>query len=152
VKRLREALSGIDKVILDTSFVLPYVGVRIRELDVDVAVHLGNVERYYPYLLIPELMGVLIKVCRKMGFENITEDVLTRFNSLIYGGDIGLIYPDGEDIRLVYKLLGEGFNDIFDAILYSTSIRSGISILTLDKMLLEFLIDKGFYTGNIIVI
>lgn len=152
VKKLQEILSGVDSLILDTSFILPYVGIKVKEVDSEIFTQFKSVKLYYPYALIPELIGVIFKVSMRMGLEKIPNNALIRFNTIIYGGDIRLITPKSEDIEMAYNLVKKGLKDLFDALLYSTSIRTDIKIITGDRRLVEFLRENGLETRNIIMI
>ncbi len=152
VKRLQEILSGVNSLILDTSFILPYVGIKVKEVDSEIFTQFKSVKLYYPYALIPELIGVIFKVSMRMGLEKIPNNALIRFNTIVYGGDITLITPKSEDIEIAYNLIKKGLKDLFDALLYSTSIRTDIKIITGDRRLVEFLRENGLETRNIIMI
>jgi PIN domain nuclease of toxin-antitoxin system len=65
---------------------------------------------------------------------------------------INLIEPDSEDLRIIYTVSKKGWKDIFDSLLYATSIRKKLPLLTLDKEFVEFLANNGFDINNIIVL
>ena len=72
-------------VVLDTSFLLPYVGLKVKEIPSDVIELLEKVELYYPYIMISELIGMIFKVARRMRLRTIPEPALRSFNSIVYG-------------------------------------------------------------------
>ena len=151
-KRLREILLEVDSLILDTPFILPYIGIKVKELDRSILTLLEDIKLYYPYVLIPELIGVVFKVSRRMGLKEIPDEALTRFNYIVYGEHIHLITPESDDIKTAYNLIKIGLNDLFDALLYSTSIRTDMKLITMDRELIEFLKRRGLETKNIILI
>jgi len=152
VKKLQGKLSKVDKVIVDTSFLLPYVGLKVREISDEVMEWLKGIELHYPYAMIPELMGTVIKVARKMKLRSIPESALRGLNLIIYGGFIRLITPTDQDLSIAYDLVKSGLGDLFDAILYATSKRTGITAITLDEALIEFLKKHGLSTGNMLLL
>lgn len=141
-----------NRVILDTSFLLPYVGLKVKEISVEVMKWLENIDVYYPYAMIPELMGVVVKIARKKKLNTIPELALKGFNSIVYGDRVRLLTPVDHDLRIAYELVMKGLEDLFDAILYATSRRTGIKAVTLDEPLVEFLEKNGFKTDNIILL
>ena len=151
-RKLLGRLRKEGKVVLDTSFLLPYVGLRVKEIPDNVVELLKEVELYYPYAMISELIGVIFKVARKMGLRSIPELALRGFNSIVYGGVINLIYPVDRDLSIAYELIRSGLSDVFDAILYATSKRTGIKAVTTDKTLVDFLRARGFSIDNLILI
>jgi len=142
----------VSEVIVDTSFLLPYIGLRVKEVSYDVINELREIKIHYPYLMLPELIGAVIKVAKKMGLENIPRYALRSFNSLVYGDEINLITPTEEDLRIAYELVRAGLSDLFDAILYATAERTGIKALTMDEELIEFLRNHGFRVDNLILV
>jgi len=113
---------------------------------------LREIDQYYPYMMIPELVGVIIRVSRKMNVDSIPDQALKGFNSIVYGDSIRLIEPMDEDLSIAYDLTRRGLRDIFDAILYATSRRLGIKAITMDSSLVEFLKRNNFEADNIILI
>jgi len=140
------------KIILDTSFLLPYVGLRVKEVRTEIMNWLKEIDQYYPYMMIPELVGVIIRVSRKMTMDSIPDQALKGFNSIVYGDSIRLIGPMDKDLSIAYALMRRGLRDLFDAILYATSRRVGIKAITMDNSLVEFLKRNNFEADNIILI
>jgi len=66
------------------------------------------------------------------------------FNSIIFGGKINLIPPEGDDFA--YNSIKLGWNDVFDALLCATAKRLGIKALSLDRKFKKFLKEYGFET------
>ena len=144
VKKYREEYSE-RKIILDTTYVLPILGIEVEGLDRDILDHLIKYELYYPALLLVELKGVVLKEARKRGLESIPEQAIKGLNFLIYSGEINIVAPTGEDLKVMYELLRRGWKDIFDLSLYATAIRIDSRVLTMDKSFKKFLKDHGFH-------
>ena len=144
VKKYREEYSE-RKIILDTTYVLPLLGIEVEGLDRDILDHLIKYELYYPALLLVELESVVLKEARKRGLKSIPEQAIKGLNFLIYSGEINIVAPTGEDLKVMYELLRRGWKDIFDLSLYATAIRIDSRVLTMDKSFKKFLKDHGFH-------
>ena len=144
VKKYREEYSE-RKIILDTTYVLPILGIEVEGLDRDILDHLIKYELYYPALLLVELESVVLKEARKRGLKSIPEQAIKGLNFLIYSGEINIVAPTGEDLKVMYELLRRGWKDIFDLSLYATAIRIDSRVLTMDKSFKKFLKDHGFH-------
>jgi len=152
VRRLRKKLPRVSKVIVDTSFLLPYLGLKVKEVSDEVMDWLESVELHYPYVMVPEVIGVVIKKVRSMGLSAIPKEALQGFNTIIYGGFVNLIPPVDQDLSIAYGLIKRGLRDLFDALLYATSKRTGITAITVDEALLKFLRSNGFDTDNMVLL
>lgn len=151
-RRLPRELLEIDKAIVDTSLLLPYVGLKVRGLSEEAMKTISEMELYYPSIMIAELIGVMMREARRAGLSSIPKIALRNFNSIIYGEAIRIISPIDQDLEIAYTLITSGLNDIFDAILYSTSRRTGIKAITMDKALIEFLQQRNFNISNLILL
>ena len=147
---LSEGKIILNMSILNTSFLLPHL--RVKEVRTEIMNWLKEIDQYYPYMMIPELVGVIIRVSRKMTMDSIPDQALKGFNSIVYGDSIRLIGPMDKDLSIAYALMRRGLRDLFDAILYATSRRVGIKAITMDNSLVEFLKRSNFEADNIILI
>ncbi len=134
---------SVNKLILDTSFIVPLLGINISGQPL-VIKKLSGVKFLYPILMLPELIGVLFKILKKERVDTIPIEVLVSFDALIYGGLVELIPPDSSDVELVYELIKLGWKDVFDGILYATAEKLGVLALTLDVEFRNFLKKQGF--------
>ena len=100
-------------------------------------------ELYYPATLLVELKGVVFKEAKRRGLEELPEQVVEGFNSIIYAGVINITLPVGDDLKVTYDLVKLGWKDVFDAALYATALRLNAKALTIDKHFKEFLKDRG---------
>lgn len=89
-----------------------------------------------------ELIAVVIKETKKRNLENVPYEASRGLSYVL--SRINLIEPGSEDLRIIYTVSKKGWNDIFDLLLYSTSIRKKLPLLTLDKEFVEFLANNGF--------
>ena len=134
-----------NRFVIDTSYLLPLVGIEVEGLDDDTINKIFRLKLYYPSSLIPELVGVIIKEVKRNRLDEIPKEVVEGLNSIIYGGFVELIQLEGEDVKTIYDLIKDGCNDIFDAILYATGKRLGIKVLSMDKSFKKFLKEQGYY-------
>ncbi|MEM1626376.1 MAG: PIN domain-containing protein [Sulfolobaceae archaeon] len=135
-----------SELIVDTSFLLPYLGIKVKEIS---DLNLDDKKLYYPALMLTELFAVVIKEAKKVGLEDLPKEAIDGFLYINYG--INLIQPSEYDLSLAYKIIKKGWSDIFDAILYSTHVRTQLPVITLDRKFIEFLIKYNFDVKNIIL-
>ena len=152
VRRSRRKLPRVSKVIVDTSFLLPYLGLRVEEVSDEVMDWLESVELYYPYVMVPEVIGVVIKKARSMGLSAVPGLALQGLNTVVYGGFVNMVPLVNQDLSIAYDLVKRGLRDLFDALLYATSKRTGITAITVDEALLKFLRSGGFEASNMILL
>jgi len=130
---------------LDTSFLLPYLGIKVVGVDERDIVEITEKHKlYYPLLLLVELQGVVFKEARKRSLREIPEKAVDGFISLVYGERVEMLPPAEDDLNTSYDLILSGWNDIFDAILYAVSKRTKMRVLTMDTAFKNFLKEKGF--------
>lgn len=71
-------------------------------------------------------------------------------NAIPLGKSINLVMFEVSDMGMVYRLIGSGWSNIFDAILYATGRRLDIHILSADRNLI-FLKDLGMIMRFLLV-
>ncbi|MEM3692609.1 MAG: PIN domain-containing protein [Candidatus Bathyarchaeia archaeon] len=133
----------ILKVLLDTSFILPTLGIDTGEQVYKGLKKLSSLEAeiYYSRFSILESLWIATRIAKAQGFD--MERFSLGLRSLIEGSRY-LRVEEGSEIFLealrLYKL---GHRDMIDDILYATSAILDIQLLTLDVELLEFIKGKG---------
>jgi len=140
--------SGKTRILLDTTYLLPIVGVDVEGVEKVMVIlrrlrDRGAVELYYTELSIFEIVGKLSRT----GFDR--ERV-----------ELGLVSikewfaeakPTLKAWLKALELKRKGFRDLIDLLLYTTSLTNNIMFLTRDKELVEFLESIGENTGNIML-
>jgi predicted nucleic acid-binding protein len=135
------------KILLDTSFLLPIIGIRVREVE-DLLERLwtrykrGEVEVYYTELNILEIAWKLSKIhynpiAVKRGLMSIERNFVIaplKHTSLIKA----------------LELRRKNFRDLIDLLLYSIARENNLQFLTLDKELINFLESVGEDTNIIL--
>lgn len=128
------------RILLDTSFLLPMVGIRVREVEdllerLWVRCRRGEVEAYYTELNILEIAWKLSRirydpVAVKRGLMSIEKSftkALLKYTSLLKA----------------LELRKRGFSDLIDLLLYAIACESNLQLLTLDEALINFLKRTG---------
>ena len=131
------------RVLLDTSFLLPSLGVEVGR---EVAKGLKNLDEkeaeiYYSRYSVLESLWVVAGLLKNGEFDEKRFSLGLR--SITDGGRYRLLeegaHAYSEGLRL-YRL---GHRDMIDNILYASSISHGLRFLTLDKELKNFIEDIG---------
>ncbi len=141
-RKSRERYSG--EFLLDTSYVLPLVGIGVEGIDESIYDRILQQRLYYPLAMTAELAAVIAKEVKKAGLDEAPEEAVEGFNSIVFGKDINVVLPEGSDVSVACELIRQGWNDIFDALLYATGRRMGVRVLTLDKEFRKFLEKHGY--------
>ncbi|MFP3951389.1 MAG: PIN domain-containing protein [Candidatus Bathyarchaeia archaeon] len=127
------------KVLLDTSFLLPSLGVDVGE---DVAKGLNmlvdsDAEIYYSQFSILEALWVVIGLIKDGTFNSDMFSLGLR--SITEGNRYKEAHTDSHTFNEGLKLYRLGHEDIIDNILYATSVSHDLKFLTLDGELQRFI-------------
>lgn len=142
------------KAVLDTTYLLPFFGVRVRGLEADTVLKLRNelgAELLYPELLLPELAARIAKEMAKRKLRRLPQQASEALIALLLEVDISLVRPKKEHIETAIKLKALGHPDIFDCILYATALYEDAVLVTRDRELIKFLESHGLETDVIII-
>ncbi|AEM39709.1 PilT protein domain protein [Pyrolobus fumarii 1A] len=142
------------RLVLDTSFVLPFLGVNVRGIDPGIVEEYASqgYELLYPLLALPELLGVITRAAEKRGLGKLPREALEGIEALIRGEDVKLVEPRFEHIATALELRLRGHRDIFDCIFYSTALHEGAALLTADETLLKFIKAEGYDASIILLV
>ncbi len=106
---------------------------------------------YYPILALPEAYATLFKLLRRKRLGALPAGAVKGLALLHSGVVVKLVAPHALDASIAYRVLSAGWRDFFDAIIYATSQRLRLPLLTIDETFTDFLAEKGFETSNIIL-
>lgn len=145
---------GRRKAVIDTTYLLPFFGIKVRGLEAKDVLQLKDelrVDLYYPMLLLPELAAKIAREMAKRGLRKIPRQASEALTALLAETDVGLIEPRIEHIETAIMLKALGHPDIFDCILYATALHENAILITRDQELVEFLRANNLTTSNIVV-
>lgn len=131
------------RVLLDTSFLLPSLGI---DVEGDVAKGLkalagAQAEIYFSLFSILESLWVAGKFVRSATFDR--DRFSLGLRSIIEGGKYRKVEADSQVFDDALSLLMLGHKDMVDNILYASSSRFNLRFLTLDSELKEFIRARG---------
>ena len=135
------------KILLDSTYLLPIVGVKVEGID-DVLRALAEIWRerkaefYYTPFNMLEIMG---KIAKTEYDERIAYLGLSTISD-----EFKAIQPTVEGYLKAMELRRKGFKDIIDLLLYTTSLTRNTLFLTRDSELIRYLSNLGENIENII--
>ena len=130
------------KVLLDTSFILPTLGIDVGEEVEEKLKKLDEVdaEIYYSRISILESLWVAAKLMKNQAFD--MERFIQGLKSVMESGRYLKVEENAQTFIDALKLYELGHRDIIDDLLYAISINFGLKFLTLDTELREFIQSK----------
>ena len=135
------------KVLLDSTYLLPIVGVEVENVSKALRVlrklrKLGMLEVYYTPFNIVEILG---KISKMRYDRNIVLKGLTLIEE-----EFKLTYLTAEGYMKALELKSKGFKDLIDLLLYTTSLTRNLKFLTRDAALIDFLRNLGERMENLV--
>lgn len=130
------------KVLLDTSFILPTLGIDLGEEVEEKLKKLDEVdaEIYYSRISILESLWVAAKLMKNQAFD--MERFIQGLKSVMESGRYLKVEENAQTFIDALKLYELGHRDIIDDLLYAISINFGLKFLTLDTELRGFIQSK----------
>lgn len=129
-------------MVLDTSFLLPFLGVKVRGVDdrvlrkiEEIATRRGTLQLCYHELMLPELIAKAFSTSLRKGLETVPEKAIEGFLSVSSGMFIEVLATTREDLEIAYTLRMAGHGDFFDCIAYAAAKSRRGRLLTLDTEL-----------------
>ena len=147
------------KVLLDTSFLLPIVGIRIKDIkDKDLRIleklsYEKKVTFYVSEIIWVEFVGIIHKLIRKTSKNNrddIINTISIGLSSLEQSGYINWINISRREIEYALLLKEKGHKDVIDNLLYSIALLRGMYFLSIDTKFINFLKANNFKTNMFI--
>ncbi len=131
------------EVLLDTSFLLPTLGIDVGEEVPASLKKLAEIkaELYYSRFNILESLWVSARLTKSPAFN--MERFSHGLRSIIEGGKYGKVEEDSETFKEALRLHMLGHKDMIDNILYATSCNLNLKLLTIDMELKQFIHEKG---------
>lgn len=131
-------------LLIDTSFLLPAMGIDVGEEIIETVKHFHEFKVCYIEASILEAMWKIIKMISPDKFERIREGLEAITNTY------KLVSPPPKAYIDACKLYQEGHEDYIDNLLYATSKELNIQLLTIDRTFIKFLQEREHPTDNIV--
>ena len=130
-------------VIIDTSFMLPTLGIDVGKPTSRGLKKLGEIdaEIYYSRFSILESLWVAAGRIQDAGFDG--ERFTHGMRSIVEGERYQRLDETSEVFNRALELYKSGHVDIIDNILYASSVLFGLKLLTVDRALRDFIEKKN---------
>jgi len=130
------------KVLLDTTFILPTLGIDVGEEALKGLKKLADVkaEIYCSRFSILETLWIAARLSRDTNFN--AESFRLGLRSVLESGRYMKAEEDSEIFNEALRLYVMGHKDMIDNTLYATSTHLNLKLLTLDTQLKEFIKNK----------
>jgi len=132
------------RLLVDTSFLLPAMGIETEKEVMEAIKHFHIAEIHYLEVSILEAMWKIIKVIPADKLDRVKEGIEAIMETY------KRVTPQPEAYIDAYKLYLEGHRDYIDNLIYATSQRLHLPLLTVDREFINFLKEKGYSTRNIV--
>ena len=131
------------KVLLDTTFILPSIGIDVGEEVLKGLKKLADTkaEIYFSRFSILETLWVAARLSKGANFN--AESFRLGLRSILESGRYMKVEEDSEILNDALGLYMIGHKDMIDNILYASSTHLNLKLLTLDAELKEFIQEKG---------
>jgi len=130
-----------QKILLDTSFILPTLGISVSGATPEAIKALGEIqiEICYSRFSILESLWVATRISDAI-FD--PESFHLGLRSIIEGSRYTKVDEDSEIFKEAFRLYRLGHKDMIDNVLYSTAVQLKMLLLTLDDELRRFVSEK----------
>jgi len=131
------------RVLLDTSFLLPSLGIHVGEEVSKGLKGLADIraEIYYSHFSVLESLWVAARLSTSATFDK--EIFSTGLRSIIEGNRYRKVEENSKTFNNALRLYMLGHKDMVDNILYASSSHLNLKLLTLDNELKGFIRERG---------
>lgn len=132
-------------VLLDTTFLLPFLGFQVKEIQDDDIEFLRLASKSKMIRLFCSDIS-FVEIFGKLGKRSAVNQraVHEGIRSLLESGNFQWVSPSVEALNNAFEMRLKGHKDNIDNILYSIAFISQMLFLSLDMQLREFLAKNGF--------
>jgi len=143
----RRSSQGKNKILLDTSFLLPILGFDTSDRVMRAFHKLSSYELYYNDVSILEALWKIVKIVEG------AEEQLLRIGEGIRAIRETVKYAsiDEEAIKNAIYMYKLGHKDMVDNLLYSIAVSKKLKLLTVDSDLIKFIEKHGLPKDNIVM-
>lgn len=132
-------------ILIDTSFLLPALGIEVEDEAMKVIPLFRKVNVYYLEIALLEAVWKILRIVDKEKLKEIELGLKAIRNTY------RVIEPPPEAYINAIKIYDEGHKDYIDAVHYATAKVLQIPWLTIDYRFLEFLKNKNFPVEDVIL-
>lgn len=143
--RSRRSILRRPKIIVDTSFLLPALGIEVEEEVLEVIPLFRRVEVYYLEI---GLIEALWKVLRIVPLEKVHR---VKMGVEAIKRTYHLLEPPANAYTEAINIYHRGHRDYIDALYYATAKATGLPWLTIDYPFIEFLEKHGYPVQGIVL-
>ena len=132
-------------VLIDTSFLLPALGVEIEEEAERVIPLFRKINVYYLEAGLLEAMWKILKIANSKALKRVEagiDAIRKTYN---------LASPPPEAYVEAARIYRAGHKDYIDALHYSTARALNLKLLTIDRQFIEFLLNNEYEVEKIII-
>ncbi len=132
------------RLVLDTTYLLPFFGVAVRGVDERrIAALRRRHELFYPVLMLPELWAKVLREAERRGILGVPAQAIEGLQALLAQADVRLAEPTPRQLLVAAELRLAGHRDLFDCLGYGCAVAIGGKFLSEDKSLKRFLERLG---------
>ena len=134
---------GKLRILLDTSFLLPTLGIDVGDDVRECLERLNNVtaELHYSRFSLLEALWIAARLVKSGSFD--MERFVQGLRSIVESGRYVKVNEDYWVFKEALEMYVLGHKDMIDNILYATSTSLNLKLLTVDSELKEFIRTKG---------
>lgn len=126
------------RILLDTSFILPFLGIDVGDAIASALHRLRGYELYYSELSLLEALWKIVKVVSFDRIGTVLEGLA------LLRRDLRLVQVDEKAVRIALELYRLGHRDLIDNLLYGISLSQNLRFLTIDRELIDFVKSHGY--------
>ncbi len=132
----------MKRILLDTSFILPILGISVsKEVD-ESSLKISKYELYISRFSILESLRIIIRLLRR-GVEIPISEIEYRLKALVESNRFKITVENSKILSDALKIYLLGHNDLIDCLLYSTAINLNLQFLTIDEEFRRFIKRVG---------
>ena len=132
-------------MLVDTSFLLPALGIEIEEEGMKVIPLFRKLEVYYLEAALLEAMWKVLKIVDRKRLERVRTGIEAIRKTY------HIAEPPPKAYIEAIEIYDKGHRDYIDALHYAVAKALGIKLLTMDFEFIEFLRNNGYPIKNVIV-
>ncbi|MEM0277927.1 MAG: PIN domain-containing protein [Pyrobaculum sp.] len=142
--RSRRGTSRVS-VIVDTSFLLPTLGVEVEEECMEVIPLFRKAEVWYLEVALLEAMWKILKLVGREKLERV------RLGLEAIRASYRVAEPPPEAYTKAVEIFDKGHRDYIDALHYATASALGAPFLTVDYRFIDFLRGAGYRVEGVVI-